>query len=100
MVATWLLLHATSCQALMMDVLHKAMIPPKECKHGCAPWSTKPSTWWAHGTVPADAGASCAQPARVFRRGCCCAFCRTERSSCPYTQPTRDRAQWRSRTEA
>ena len=68
-------LLAPSVVANMMDVLHPTMVAPAICKHGCASWRTKSASWWAEGTVPANAGSSCAQPGRAVDSATLGAWC-------------------------
>ena len=64
--------------ANMYDVLEPLKLPPIECKHGCAPWSTAPAKLWKDKKVLANASNHCAQPGaavneHVYGSWCYCA---------------------------
>ena len=76
--------------ANMMDVIETYKVSPAGCVHGCAAWSTKGASLWAHGVVPAAAGSHCAQPGAAVDQyidGAWC-YCKTTPTPAPTPGPT------------
>ena len=86
MMASFKLLFFTSCHVVngdMLDILHKTMLAPAECKHGCASWATRPSHFWANSSILAEAGMACAQPAKAADSATLGAWCFCANSTAP-----------------
>eukprot|EP01062_Namystynia_karyoxenos_P005016 TRINITY_DN1176_c0_g1_i4.p1 TRINITY_DN1176_c0_g1~~TRINITY_DN1176_c0_g1_i4.p1 ORF type:complete len:777 (+),score=233.84 TRINITY_DN1176_c0_g1_i4:83-2332(+) len=52
---------AWSASANMYDTFSPELLPPAECKSGCAPWSAQDPKIWRGGKTPHGAGSTCAQ---------------------------------------